>query len=186
VEAWYPGEEGGTAIADVLFGDYNPAGRLPVTFYTSVDQLPPFEDYDMAGRTYRYMTRKPLYAFGYGLSYTRFKYRRLKIDSPQIDADGRVHVSVEVKNVGKRAGDEVVQLYVRYPDSKVTRPIKDLRGLVRVALEPGESKTAAFELRASQLAYWGEGGWMVEPGKVEVLVGASSDDIRLIGAFAVR
>jgi beta-glucosidase len=186
VEAWYPGEEGGTAIADVLFGDYNPAGRLPVTFYKSVEQLPPFDDYDMAGRTYRYMTRKPLYAFGYGLSYTRFKYGHLKIDAPQMDANGQVRVSAEVKNVGKRAGDEVVQLYVRYPDSQVTRPILDLRGFARVALEPGESKTVTFELAASQLAYWGEGGWIVEPGAVEVLVGASSDDIRLTGKFAIR
>jgi len=186
VEAWYPGEEGGTAIADVLFGDYNPAGRLPVTFYKSVNQLPAFDDYDMAGRTYRYMSRKPLYAFGYGLSYTRFKYNRLEIDRPQIDASGRARISLEVKNVGRRAGDEVVQLYVRYRDSKVTRPIKDLRGLARISLEPGESKIVEFELAANQLEYWGEGGWVVEPGTVEVQVGAASDDIRLAGELVVR
>jgi len=186
VEAWYPGEEGGTAIADVLFGDYNPAGRLPVTFYDSVDQLPPFDDYGMAGRTYRYMTCKPLYAFGHGLSYTRFKYNHLKIDPLQIDASGRVRVSLEVKNVGRRAGDEVVQLYVRYRGSKVTRPVQDLRGFARVSLEPGGSQVVEFELAASQLAYWGEGGWVIEPGTVEVQVGAASDDIRLAGEFVVR
>jgi len=186
LEAWYPGEEGGAAIADVLFGDYNPAGRLPVTFYKSVDQLPPFEDYAMAGRTYRYMTQRPLYPFGYGLSYTRFKYSNLRIDPPQIDAAGQALVSLDVKNIGKRAGDEVVQLYVCYPNSQVPRPLKDLRGFARITLAPGETKSVTFTLAARQLAYWEHGKWIVEPGIVQVMVGSSSEDIRLTGQLVIR
>jgi beta-glucosidase len=179
VEAWYPGEEGGAAIADVLFGDVNPGGRLPVTFYKSVDQLPPFTDYDMAGRTYRYMAEQPLYPFGYGLSYTRFEYANLHVEPHQMNADGQVSVSVEVKNIGDRAGDEVVQLYVSYPASQVTRPVKDLKGFARIALRPGETKNVAFTLAARQLAFYDQGEWMVEPGMVKIMLGASSEDIRL-------
>jgi len=131
---WYPGQEGGSAVADVLFGDANPAGRLPVTFYQSADQLPPFEDYAMAGRTYRYMTQAPLYPFGYGLSYTHFEYSNLHMSAATLPADGQLNLSLDVKNCGDRAGDEVVQLYVCYPDSKVTRPVKELRGFQRVTL----------------------------------------------------
>ena len=184
--AWYPGEEGGTAIADVLFGDVNPAGRLPVTFYKSLDQLPPFDDYNMAGRTYRYMTEEPLYPFGHGLCYTRFEYANLRITPEQIDAGGQATISLDVTNVGARAGDEVVQLYVRYPDSAVDRPVRDLKGFARVHLAPGESTSVSFRLDASQLAYWAGDGWVVEPGTVELLVGGSSRDIRLTGTLAVR
>jgi beta-glucosidase len=173
-------------VADVLFGDANPAGRLPVTFYQSVDQLPPFEDYGMAGRTYRYMTQQPLYPFGYGLSYTSFEYSNLKLAASDVPADGQVSLSLEVKNGGVRAGDEVVQLYVRYPESKVTRPVKELRGFQRVSLAPGESRTLTFTLDARQLAYYGEGGFVVEPGTVQVLIGSSSADTRLTGEFRIR
>ena len=186
LDAWYPGEEGGTAIADVLFGDVNPAGRLPVTFYKSVDQLPPFDDYNMAGRTYRYMTEEPLYPFGHGLSYTRFQYANLRIAPEQIGAGGHTTISLDVTNVGARAGDEVVQLYVRYPDSAVDRPVRELKGFARVHLAPGESTSVSFRLDASQLAYWAGDGWFVEPGTVEVLVGGSSREIRLTGTLAVR
>jgi beta-glucosidase len=185
VFVWYPGQEGGAAVADVLFGDANPAGRLPVMFYQSVDQLPPFDDYDMAGRTYRYMTQLPLYPFGYGLSYTRFEYANLRMAAYDVPADGQVSLSLEVKNSGERAGDEVVQLYVRYPDSKVERPVQELRGFQRVSLAPGESQTVTFTLDARQLAYYGKRGFVVEPGKVQVLIGSSSADIRLAGDLEI-
>ncbi len=153
---WYPGQEGGSAVADVLFGDANPAGRLPVTFYRSADQLPPFEDYTMAGRTYRYMTEAPLYPFGYGLSYTHFEYTNLQMSAATLPADGQLNLSLDVENCGDRAGDEVVQLYVRYPDSEVTRPLKELRGFQRITLNPGETRPVTFTLDARQLAYYGE------------------------------
>ena len=183
--AWYPGEEGGTAVADVLFGDENPGGRLPVTFYKSLDQLPPFDDYNMAGRTYRYMTEAPLYAFGHGLSYSRFTYSDLAIDPPQISPAGQARITVKITNVGERAGDEVVQLYVGYPDTTVPRPVKELRGFDRVALAPGETQTIRFILAADQLTWWDGAGWAVEPGKVRVLVGGSSEDIRLQGEVRI-
>jgi len=186
VFVWYPGQEGGAAVADVLFGDANPAGRLPITFYQSVDQLPPFEDYNMTGRTYRYMTQAPLYPFGYGLSYTHFEYANLKMEAFEIPADGRINISLDVRNDGDRAGDEVVQLYVCYPDSKVARPAKELRGFQRVSLAPGESKTVTFTLEAHQLVYYGNGGFVIEPGTVQVMIGSSSANVRLTGEFRIR
>jgi len=144
VEAWYPGQAGGAAIADVLFGDYNPAGRLPVTFYQSADELPPFDDYSMKGRTYRFFQGTPLYAFGYGLSYTTFGYSRL--DCPErAPANHDVPVSVEVRNTGKLAGDEVVQLYVKHDG------VRSLEGFRRIALQPGERRTVKFVLEPRQL-----------------------------------
>jgi len=144
VEAWYPGQAGGTAIADVLFGDYNPAGRLPVTFYQSADQLPAFEDYSMKGRTYRYFQGEPLYPFGYGLSYTTFSYSRL--DCPdQAASSHEVPVSVEVRNTGKLAGEEVVQLYVKHDG------VRSLEGFRRISLQAGERKTVKFVLGSRQL-----------------------------------
>jgi beta-glucosidase len=140
VELWYPGQAGGTALADVLFGDYNPSGRLPITFYKSEDQLPPFDDYNMKGRTYRYFEGEPLYPFGHGLSYTTFSYRNLR--APQeARAGGPIQVSVEVENSGKRAGDEVVQLYV-----KRAGVIRELRGFERVSLQKGERKAVEFTM----------------------------------------
>jgi beta-glucosidase len=185
VEAWYPGEEGGTAIADVLFGDYNPGGKLPVTFYKSVDQVPPFTDYGMAGRTYRYMTDEPLFPFGHGLSYTHFEFSNLRIDPPQIGPESEVSISLNVKNVGERAGDEVVQLYVRYVDSRVTRPVKELEGFKRVTLVPGESRAVSWLLPIRQLAYYDHGRFVIEPGQVEILLGSSSQDIRLRGVLSI-
>jgi beta-glucosidase len=144
VEAWYPGQAGGAAIADVLFGDYNPAGRLPVTFYQSADQLPSFDDYSMKGRTYRFFQGEPLYAFGYGLSYTTFSYRG--IDCPErAPANHDVPVSVEVRNAGKLDGEEVVQLYVKRDG------VRSLEGFRRIALRAGERKTVKFVLGARQL-----------------------------------
>ena len=183
--AWYPGEEGGAAIVDVLFGDTNPAGRLPVTFYKSVDQLPPFDDYNMAGRTYRYFAGEPLYPFGYGRSYTAFEYSDLRIDPARMEAGGEVNVSLDVTNVGPVAGDEVVQLYIKHQDSAVSRPVKELKGFERISLAPGERRTVTFTLAASQLTYWGGDGWVLEPGTVEVQAGSSSRDIRLRGDVEV-
>ena len=180
VEAWYPGQAGGSAIADVLFGDYNPAGRLPVTFYKSVNDLPPFEDYAMKGRTYRYFGGAPLYPFGHGLSYTTFAYVNLRTSAERVAAAGTIGVSVDVRNSGAVAGDEVVQLYVSHPASKVPRAIKELRGYRRVTLNPGETRTVRFSVPVSSLAYWNEQthGWVVESAPVTVQVGASSADIR--------
>ena len=181
LEAWYPGQAGGTAIADVLFGDYNPGGRLPITFYRSVSDLPPFEDYRMARRTYRFFDGVPLYPFGHGLSYTTFAYDRLRTSGDTLRGDATVTVSVDVKNTGTRAGDEVVQLYVRHPRSAVPRPRRDLRGFRRVTLRPGETRTLEFPLAGPALAYWDPDAhrWVVENGAVVVEVGASSADIRL-------
>ncbi len=181
LEAWYPGQAAGDAIADVLFGDYNPAGRLPLTFYRSVDDLPPFEDYDMTNRTYRFFEGDPLYPFGHGLSYTTFDYANLRTSATSLSAGGTVTVSVDVTNTGERAGDEVVQLYVQYPESAVERPIKDLRGFDRIHLEPGETKTVELALKADDLRYWEVDAdqWVLEATPVNLQVGASSADIRL-------
>ena len=181
VEAWYGGQAAGSALADVLFGDYNPGGRLPVTFYKSVDDLPPFDDYHMAGRTYRFFKGTPLYPFGYGLSYTSFAYKNLRASAAALAAGDTLTVRVDVTNGGKRAGDEVVQLYVRHRGSSVARPREDLRGYKRLTLGPGETRTVAFPLAASTLAYWSPDAhrWVVENEPVEIAVGASSADIRL-------
>jgi len=141
LHAWYPGEEGGTAIAETLAGDNNPAGRLPLTFYESLDQLPPFVDYSMANRTYRYFKGKPLYGFGYGLSYSKFEYSNLKLPNQPVRAGDPVTVEVDVKNLSQRAGDEVVELYLTQPKSALT-PIRTLGGFKRVRIEPGQTAHA--------------------------------------------
>ena len=181
VEAWYPGQAAGTAIADVLFGDYNPGGRLPVTFYKSVDDLPPFDDYRMEGRTYRFFKGTPLYPFGYGLSYTSFAYKQLRTSARTLRADDTLTVRVDVTNTGQREGDEVVQLYVRHLGSRVTRPREDLRGYRRVTLRPRETRTVQFPLVAASLAYWNPDShrWVVEDEPVEIAVASSSADLRL-------
>jgi beta-glucosidase len=181
VAAWYPGQAGGTAIADVLFGDYNPAGRLPVTFYRSTSDLPAFAEYAMKGRTYRYFEGQALYAFGHGLSYTTFRYDRVRTSAPTLEAGGTITVSVDLTNTGKRSGDEVVQLYVEHVESKVPRPRLELRGYRRVSLKPGETRTVSLPLRADDLAYWDTAAdrWVVEPGRVRLRIGASSADLRV-------
>ncbi len=172
VEAWYPGEEGGTALADVLFGDYNPGGRLPVTFYKSVEQLPPFEDYRMQGRTYRYFKGEPLYPFGFGLSYTKFKYDNLKLSAKKIEAGDHVRISVDVQNTGERAGDEVVQLYVTDLASSFPLPIRSLAGIRRVFLKPGEKRTVSFDLAPEQMSVIDDKGRrVVEPGDFSISAG---------------
>ena len=181
LQAWWPGEEGGHAIADILFGDANPAGRLPHTVYASEAQVPSVDEYDITkGFTYMYVNGAPLFPFGHGLSYTEFKYSDLELDAKRIREDGAVTVSVDVKNTGKRAGDEVVQLYVREVKPTVKRPTKELRGFTRVSLKPGEKRTVTFKLPAAKLAFWDEKthAFVVNPGAYELLVGASSEDIR--------
>jgi beta-glucosidase len=176
VQSWYSGEEGGTALSDVLFGDYNPAGRLPVTFYQSVNQLPPFEDYNMEGRTYRYFTGEPLFPFGYGLSYTRFAYSKLTIPK-RLRAGENVHLSVQVKNTGKRAGDEVVQAYVKDVTASVPVPVRSLQGFKRIHLKAGESKTVTFVLTPRQLSLIdSQFKRVVEPGEFEISVGGAQLD----------
>jgi beta-glucosidase len=188
LQAWWGGEECGHALADVLFGDVNPAGRLPHTVYASESQVPPLDEYDISkGFTYMYVKGEPLFPFGHGLSYTEFKYSDLTV-TPQIPADGKATARVMVENVGKRAGDEVVQLYVRAVASKVTRPARELRGFQRITLRPGEKRVVTLTLPAEKLAYYDvkEHRFVVEPGAYEVLVGSSSQDIRLTGRVTVK
>jgi beta-glucosidase len=164
VDAWYGGEEGGTAVAQTLSGDNNPAGRLPVTFYTGVGQLPPFEDYSMADRTYRYFKGKPLYPFGYGLSYTTFSYSGLTLSTKALKAGVPLGVDVDVRNTGKRDGDEVAELYLSFPKVPGT-PIRALRGMERVHLAPGETKHLHFDLTARDLSS------VTDAGDIEVQAG---------------
>lgn len=182
LQAWWPGEEGGNAIADVLLGHINPAGRLPYTMYASDAQVPSRDVYDISrGFTYMYLKGDPLYAFGHGLSYTSFEYANCQVSPRQFPAEGTVKVSVEVKNTGKREGDEVVQLYVRDLECSVVRASKELRGFQRIALKPGEKKTVTLEVPGRKLAFWDETkhAFVVEPGKFEILIGSASDDIRV-------
>jgi beta-glucosidase len=170
--AWYPGGEGGTAIADVLFGNYNPGGRLPVTFYKSVDQLPPFTDYSMQGRTYRYFKGEPLYPFGYGLSYTNFAYSNLRLDAKSAKAGEPVKVTVDVTNTGDREGDEVVQLYLTDVAASAPVPIRTLVGFDRISLRRGEKRTVTFTITARQMSLIdGRGKRVIEPGEFLVSVG---------------
>ena len=187
--AWYSGQRGGDAVADVLFGDVNPAGRLPVTFYKASEKLPAFTDYSMKGRTYRYFAGEALYPFGYGLSYTRFQYSGVSVDHATVAPDGSVQASVRVKNVGARAGDEVVQLYLKSADSTYPRPRKQLRGFQRISLAPGEEQRVSFTLIPSRDAtrYDVEKkAYVVDPGQYEVQIGASSEDVRGKATFSVH
>jgi beta-glucosidase len=192
VEAWIPGEEGGHAVAAVLFGDINPAGRLPVSLPRSVGQVPVYYNHKPSGgRThwkgdYADLPASPLFPFGHGLSYTTFTYANLLVAPPQVAAAGRVQISAEVTNSGERAGEEVVQLYVHDVVASVTRPVQELRGFVRLALTPGQTRRVAFNLAASQLAFHDRDmRYVVEPGTIEVMIGSSSQDIRLSGAFTI-
>jgi beta-glucosidase len=171
VEAWYPGGEGGHAVAGLIAGDYSPAGRLPVTFYKSAEQLPPFSDYRMAGRTYRYFTGEPLYPFGHGLSYTRFGYAAPRLSNARVGADGKVEVSVEVSNTGARDGDEVVQLYVSRP-GMAGAPVRALERFERVHLNKGETRRVSFALDARALSVVdAEGVRRLVPGRVDLWIG---------------
>lgn len=180
LQAWYPGQNGGTAVADVLFGNYNPSGRLPVTFYRSTEDLPDFLDYSMEGRTYRYFDGEPLFAFGFGLSYTEFSYGDISVERPSMKPDETIRVSIPVSNVGERDGTEVVQLYVRHLDSPIPQPRQSLAGFQTLFIEAGEVATANFDLPASSLRYWDgtANNYVVPKGPFQIGIGASSDDIR--------
>ena len=181
LQAWYPGEEGGRAVAEVLFGEVNPSGHLAVTFYRATSDLPAFTDYSMTNRTYRYFSGKPLYAFGHGLSYTKFDFQKGKLESKKIAPDGTTKVTFTVKNTGARDGDEVAQIYFRHVNSSVPQPKLALCGFTRVHLKQGESSTITIDIPAERLRYWDteKKQYVVEPGEYEFLVGAASDDIRL-------
>jgi len=182
-------QEEGNALADVLFGDYNPAGRLVATWVKSLDDLPPMMDYDIRkGRTYLYFKGQPLYPFGFGLSYTTFEYSNLRTSADSVSATGEVAVSVDIKNTGSRAGDEVVQLYVKHLNSAVERPIKELRGFERITLRPNETRTVRFTLKGTDLIYWDSGkqSFVVEAGSVSIMLGASSADMRLEKTIGVK
>ncbi len=201
LEAWFPGQECGNAIADVLFGDVNPSGKLPTTFPKRLEDNPAYINYPgergqvFYGEgifvSYRYYDKKriePLFPFGHGLSYTTFAYEDLRLSTSEIEPDQTLQVSITVANTGQRAGKEVVQLYVRDVEASVMRPEKELKGFQKVALAPGERKTVTFTLDARALAFYDpeQGAWVAEAGEFEVLVGSSSRDIRARGAFALR
>ncbi len=185
LQTWYGGEAGGTAIADVLFGDYNPAGRLPVTFYRSVEDLPPFEEYDMVGRTYRYFQGEVLYPFGHGLSYSRFHYDNLILEEQEITSGENLTVSVDVTNEGSLDGEEVVQLYIRDMESKQPRPKIELKGFKRVSIKPGQTLVVTMTLGPDELAHYDteKGGYLVEPGEFEIMMGPSSDQAQLLNTI---
>jgi len=182
--AWYPGMEGGNALADIIFGDVNPSGKLPVTFHKNADQLPHFGNKDKVLKTdyyhgYRLFDKKgldPEYPFGFGLSYTTYKYSGLKLDKKSVGKSGKVIAGVDVTNTGKVAGEEVVELYVGYKGSKVDRPVKELKGFTKVALKPGETKTVSLEVKPENLAYWDvdKNGWVIEEIEYVVYAGPCS------------
>lgn len=184
IDSWYSGQEGGTAVADVLFGDYNPAGRLPLTFYNSLDELPPIDDYDITkGRTYQYFKGKPLYPFGFGLSYTEFKYSELFLKQ---EAE-QIKLSCQVTNIGKMDGDEVVQVYIKLPDLPIPTATKQLKGFKRIHITKGKSETVEIEIEKSELRYWDESvnHFVTPKGVYQVMVGTSSSDIRLSGMITL-
>jgi beta-glucosidase len=188
LEAWWPGEQGGNAIADALFGNINPGGKMPLTVYASAEQVPSQDEYDVTkGFTYMYVNGKPLFPFGHGLSYTTFNYSNLKLSAKQIKDSGTITVSVDVKNSGKVTGDEVVQLYIHDVSPSLKRPNEELRGFERITLAPGQTKTVKLTILGSKLAFYDEKihDFRVEPEMIDVMVGSSSADIRLKSQFRV-
>ena len=181
LQAWYPGQSGGQAVAEVLFGDVNPSGHLPITFYRATSDLPDFRDYSFSNRTYRYFSGKPLYAFGHGLSYTQFNYKDAKLASKEIPADGTAKLTLTISNSGKFDGDDVVQVYYRHVDSAVPQPKQILCGFKRVSIESGKSNDVTIEIPSERLRYWDteKKEYVVEAGEYEILIAAASDDIKL-------
>jgi beta-glucosidase len=190
VEAWYAGESGGTAIADVLFGDVNPGGKLPETFYASTQQLPPFSDYDLINhpRTYMYFNQPVLFPFGHGLSYTRFTYSNLRLNSERIKNDGDLEIQFEIQNTGQVKGDEVAQVYVHDADASLKVPINQLKRFQRIVLNPGEQRTLTFKIPASEFSFYDikTNGFKTETGQWEIQIGSSSKDIRLKKLFTIE
>jgi beta-glucosidase len=187
IQAWYPGEEGGTAVAETLFGDNNPSGRLPVTFYRSTADLPVFTNYSMANRTYRYFTGKPLYAFGHGLSYTHFEYSAPSLASKRVQPGGAITVKFNVSNTGKRDGDEVAQIYFAHLNSAVPQPIKALCAFKRVHVPAGKTAEVSLDIPVERLRYWDttKKDYTVEAGNYRLMIGSASDEIRRNVDFSV-
>jgi beta-glucosidase len=192
LEVWLPGEEGGNAVADVLFGDVSPGGKLPISFPRAIGQLPVYYNHKPSGGRshwkgdYVEMSTKPLFPFGYGLSYTSFAYANLHIDRQAAAANEQVAISIAITNTGNRAGDEVVQLYIRQSHTSVTRPVQELKGFQRISLAPGETRTLTFQLDVRQLGFYNQAmAYVVEPGVIEVMIGSSSQDIRARGTFTI-
>ena len=188
LQAWYPGQAGGQAVAEVLFGDYNPAGKLPLTFYRNLAQIPDFEDYNMTGRTYRYMKETPLFPFGHGLSYTTFKYGKLKMNDDKIAAGQNLNLVIPVTNTGSRDGDEVVQVYLKKMDD-TEGPVKTLRAFKRVRIPAGKTVEVKFSLDDTQLGWWDEQSstMRVCPGNYTVMIGGTSCEKSLLSrAFTIR
>jgi beta-glucosidase len=186
VEAWLPGEEGAEAVANVLFGDVNPGGKLPITIPRHVGQVPIYYNHKPSGGkshwkvTYVDLSNKPLWPFGYGLSYTQFELSDLQVDTREVTPGEAVQISLTVANVGERDGDEVVQLYVRDKVASVTRPLKELKGFKRVSVAAGSCQTVAFTLFVNQLGFYNQKmDYVVEPGTIELMIGTSSEDIHL-------
>ncbi|NVO21686.1 MAG: glycoside hydrolase family 3 C-terminal domain-containing protein [Bacteroidetes bacterium] len=188
VEAWYPGEEGGNAVADVLFGKYNPAGRLPVTFYNKIGDLPPFEDYSMIGRTYRYTKTKSLFPFGYGLSYSSFEYKSVSFDHNFPGEKDTLGITIQLKNVSEMPGDEVIQVYAHQPENIPDQPVKTLIGFRRVSFSPGEVKDVKLMIPVSRLRHFEplRGDYVIAEGTYEIQLGTSSDDIKFRKILEVK
>jgi beta-glucosidase len=185
---WYDGEQGGNAVADVLLGRANPAGRLPVTFYKSFQDVPPIDDYELTrGRTYLYLNKPVAFPFGHGISYTSFSYANLKLTPPG-NAEAAVGVTVDVTNTGDREGDEVVQMYVHKTQSSIPRPIKQLVGFQRVHFAKGEKRTVTFAIPQHEFAIWDTNSqkFVTESGAYEFMAGASSEDIRQRGTVEIK
>jgi beta-glucosidase len=180
LQAWYPGESGGRAVAEVLFGDINPAGRLPITFYSATEELPAFEDYSMANRTYRYFKGTPEYAFGHGLSFTHFKYGNAKLNLNRVSAGATLKLSFTITNIGSRDGDEVPQVYFHHQNSKPSDAKEALCGFARVHLAKSETQTVSLEIPLERLRSWStsQKRYVIEPGAYELLLGSASDDIQ--------
>ena len=179
LEAWYYGQRGGDAVAEALLGEINPGGRLPITFPKSDSDLPPFTDYSMANRTYRYFTGEPLFAFGHGLSYTRFQYGPIALSRPVAKWNEVVTVNVPLSNVGQRAGDEVVQIYAHAVKPPVPMPLQSLVGFRRVSLNPGESRIVSIPIQVASMRRWDENTnrYVVDPGAYELRIGSASNNI---------
>lgn len=174
INAWYGGEAAGTAVADVLFGDYSPSGRLPVTFYKSDTDLPPFDDYSMQNRTYRYFKGEALYPFGFGLSYTKFSYNNLKLSKKTINKNESVNAEVTVTNTGKIKGDEIVQLYLTHLENGVDVPLYSLKGFKRITLAPGASEKVNFKITPDMMKLVNEDGKSVlNSGDIKINIGGS-------------
>jgi beta-glucosidase len=191
-EAWLPGERGAEAIVDVLFGDYNPGGKLAMSFPRSVGQIPVFYNHKPSGgrshwrEHYVETNAKPLFPFGFGMSYTEFAFSNLQLDSQNVQAGEQVRIHIDVTNTGQRAGDEVVQSYIRQSGTSVTRPVKELKGFKRITLQAGESKTLTFTLGVNQLAFYDTNmRFVIEPGMIDVMVGNASDSIHATGQFEI-